>query len=194
MYCTVRICMMDPLKGPSLQINLCSSLHRPIGAPNTSSYFMRNVGGKMESLSFYSPDRPLYIENVALRAMFSLSMLKHVHCTLQSTHEHSMYSIISMSIAQFCFWLRLVYINTGIRTFKGIVSWDIDGLFVIASYSLDVGHLPLGLGFFLILCFHILILILKLARSRSKLYQLFRKRLYSLEKSSVISAVCLHIN
>jgi hypothetical protein len=67
-----------------------------IGAPNTSSYFMRNVGGKRESLSFYCPDRPLYIENVALRAMFSLSMLEHV----QSTHEHSMYSMISMSLQQ----------------------------------------------------------------------------------------------
>jgi hypothetical protein len=84
---------MDPLKGPSLQISSCSSLHRPIVAPNTSSYFMRNVGGKRESLSFYCPDRPLYIENVALRAMYSLSMLEHV----LSTHEHSMYSMISMS-------------------------------------------------------------------------------------------------
>jgi hypothetical protein len=56
---------------------------------------------------------------------------------------------------------------------------------MILSYSLDVGHFPLGLCFFLILCFHILILILMLARSRSKLYHLFRKRLYSLEKSAV---------
>jgi hypothetical protein len=86
------ICIMDLLKGPSLQISSCSSLHRPIGAPNNSSYFMRNVGGKRESLSFYCPDRPLYIENVALRAMYSLSLLEHV----QSTHEHSMYSMISM--------------------------------------------------------------------------------------------------
>jgi hypothetical protein len=39
---------------------------------------MRNVGGERESLSFYCPDRPLYIENVALRAMYSLSMLEHV--------------------------------------------------------------------------------------------------------------------
>jgi hypothetical protein len=31
---------------------------------------------------------------------------------------------------------------------KGIVSWDIDGLFMILSYSLDVGHLPLGILFF----------------------------------------------
>jgi hypothetical protein len=46
----------------------------------------------MESLSFYCLDRPLYIENVALGAMFSLSMLEHV----QSTHEHSMYFMISM--------------------------------------------------------------------------------------------------
>jgi hypothetical protein len=46
------ICIMDPLKGPSLQISSCSSLHRPIGAANTSSYVMRNVGGKRESLSF----------------------------------------------------------------------------------------------------------------------------------------------
>jgi hypothetical protein len=88
------ICIMDPLKGPSLQISSCSSLHRPISAPNTSSYFIRNVGGKRESLSFYCPDRPLYIENVALRAMYSLSMLEHV----QSTHEHSMYSTIFMGL------------------------------------------------------------------------------------------------
>jgi hypothetical protein len=88
--CSIYI--MDPLKGPSLQISSCSSLRRPIGAPNTSSYFMKNVGGKRESLSFYCPDRPLYIENVALGAMFSLSMLEHV----QSIHEHSMYSMISM--------------------------------------------------------------------------------------------------
>jgi hypothetical protein len=91
---------MDPLKGPSLQICSCSSLHtvhRPIGAPNTSSYVMRNVGGKRESLSFYCPDLPLYIENVALRAMYSLSMLEHV----QSTHEHSMYSMISMVITRY---------------------------------------------------------------------------------------------
>jgi hypothetical protein len=53
---------------------------------------MKNVGGKRESLSFYCQDRPLYIENVALEAMFSLSMLEHV----QSIHEHSMYSMISM--------------------------------------------------------------------------------------------------
>jgi hypothetical protein len=85
-------CIMDPLKGPSLQISSCSSLQRPIGAPNTSSYFMKNVGGKRKSLSFYCQDRPLYIENVALGAMFSLSMLEHV----QSIHEHSMYSMISM--------------------------------------------------------------------------------------------------
>jgi hypothetical protein len=51
-----------------------------MGAPNTSSYFMKNVGGKRES----GPDRPLYIENVALGAMFSLSMLEDV----QSIHEH----------------------------------------------------------------------------------------------------------
>jgi hypothetical protein len=89
------ICIMDPLKGPSLQISSCSSLHRPIGAPNTSSYYMRNAGGKRESLSFYCPDRSLYIENVALRAMYSLSMLEHV----QSTHEHSMYSMISMLLS-----------------------------------------------------------------------------------------------
>jgi preprotein translocase subunit SecG len=36
---------------------------------------------------------------------------------------------------------------------------------MILSYSLDVGHLPLGILFFLILCFHIVILILMLARS-----------------------------
>jgi hypothetical protein len=48
-----------------------------------------------------------------------------------------------------------------------------------------LGTFRLGSVFFLILCFHILILILMLARSRSKLYNLFRKRLYSLEKSAV---------
>jgi hypothetical protein len=50
-----------------------------------------------------------------------------------------------------CFLCSVTY-------FKGIVSWDIDGLFIILSYSLDVGHLPLGILFFLILCFHIYIL------------------------------------
>jgi hypothetical protein len=34
------------------------------------------------------------------------------------------------------------------RYFKGIVSRDIDGLFMILSYSLDVGPLPLGILFF----------------------------------------------
>jgi hypothetical protein len=38
------ICIMDPLKGPSLQISSCSSLHRLIGAPNTSSYIIRGKG------------------------------------------------------------------------------------------------------------------------------------------------------
>jgi hypothetical protein len=104
------LCIMDPLKGPSPQISSCSSLHRPIGAPHTSSYFMRNVGGKRESLSCYCPDRPLYIENVALRAMYSLSMLEHV----QSTHEHSIYSMISMpllhwSLQHLCFIIFGMY-------------------------------------------------------------------------------------
>jgi hypothetical protein len=62
---------------------------------------MKNVGGKRESLSFYCPDRPLYIENVALRAMYSLSMLEHV----QSTHEHSMYSMISMISTEVLYFL-----------------------------------------------------------------------------------------
>jgi hypothetical protein len=44
--------------------------------------------------------------------------------------------------------------ETSIKTLKGIVSWDIDGLFMILSYSLDVGLFRLGF-FFLILCFHI---------------------------------------
>jgi hypothetical protein len=95
---------MDPLRGLSLQISSCSSLHRPIGAPNTSSYFMKNVGEKRESLSFYCLDRPLYIENMALRAMFSLSLPEQV----QSTHEHSLYSMISMPPSH---WLsRRLYI------------------------------------------------------------------------------------
>jgi hypothetical protein len=38
------ICIMDPLKGPSLLISSCSSLHRPICAPNTSSYIIRGKG------------------------------------------------------------------------------------------------------------------------------------------------------
>jgi hypothetical protein len=63
---------MDPLKGPSLHISSCSLLHRPNGAPNTSSYFMRNVGGKRESLSFYCPDRPLYTECGATSDVFSV--------------------------------------------------------------------------------------------------------------------------
>jgi hypothetical protein len=98
---------MDPLRGPSLQISSCSSLHRPIGAPYTSSYFMKNVGEKRESLSFYCLDRPLYIKNMALRAMFSLSLPEHVHCT-QSTHEHSIYSMISMGGIRYVYFLLFV--------------------------------------------------------------------------------------
>jgi hypothetical protein len=40
---------------------------------------------------------------------------------------------------------------------------------MILSYSLDGRQLPLDILFILILCFHILILILMLARCRSKL-------------------------
>jgi hypothetical protein len=50
------------------------------------------------------------------------------------------------------------------RALKGIVSCDIDGLFMILSYSLDDGPLPLGILLILILCFHIFILILMLAQ------------------------------
>jgi hypothetical protein len=76
---------MDPLKGPSLLISSCSTLHWPIGAPNTSSYI---ISGKGKAYLFIAQiGRYTYIENVALGAMFSLSMLEHV----QSTHEHSMY-------------------------------------------------------------------------------------------------------
>jgi hypothetical protein len=71
------------------------------------------------------------------------------------------------------------------ETFKGIVSWDIDGIFMILSYSLDGRQLPLDILFILILCFHILILIIMLARCRSKLCQLFWKRWRSLDKSAI---------
>jgi hypothetical protein len=73
---------MDPLKGPSLLISSCSSLR--IGQLALLTLPLILLG---ESLSFYCLDRPLYIENVALGAMFSLSMLEHVQ---------SMYSMISM--------------------------------------------------------------------------------------------------
>jgi hypothetical protein len=53
---------------------------------------------------------------------------------------------------------------------------------MILSYSLDVGPLPLDILFYFILCIHILILILMLARCRSKLRQLLRKRWRSLDK------------
>jgi hypothetical protein len=56
---------------------------------------------------------------------------------------------------------------------------------MILSYSLDCRQLPLDILFILILCFHILILILMLARCRSKLRQLFRKRWHSLDKSAI---------
>jgi hypothetical protein len=39
-------------------------------------------------------------------------------------------------------------IQVGKLLLKGIVSRDIDGLFTILSYSLDVGPLPLGILFF----------------------------------------------
>jgi hypothetical protein len=68
---------------------------------------------------------------------------------------------------------------------KGIVSWEIDGIFKILSYSLDGRQLPVDILFILILCFHILILILMLARCRYKLRQLFRKRWHSLDKSAI---------
>jgi hypothetical protein len=92
--------IMDPLKGPSLhvQISSCSSLHRPIGAPNTSSYFMRNVGGKGKAYPFYCPYRPLYIENVALRAMYSLSMLEHVHCTVNTLALYVLYDLYGLTL------------------------------------------------------------------------------------------------
>jgi hypothetical protein len=77
-------------------------------------------------------------------------------------------------------FIKLFFYYT--KSFKGIVSWDIDGLFMILSYSLDVGPLPLGILFILILCFHILIFILMLAWHRSKLHQLFRKSWRSLAK------------
>jgi hypothetical protein len=52
---------------------------------------------------------------------------------------------------------------------------------MILSYSSDFSwH-----SFYLILCFYILILILMLARFRSKLRQLFRKRWRSLDKSAM---------
>jgi hypothetical protein len=56
---------------------------------------------------------------------------------------------------------------------------------MILSYSLDGRQLPIDILFILILCFHILILILMLARCRSKLRQLFRKRWRSLDKSAI---------
>jgi hypothetical protein len=82
---TMYMYIMDALKTPPpplyrlFNVPHCISAYRPIGAPNTSSYYMKNVGGKRESLPFYCPDRPLYIEIVTLRAMFSLPMLEQVY-------------------------------------------------------------------------------------------------------------------
>jgi hypothetical protein len=70
---------MDPLEGPSPPICSCSSLHRPIGAPNTSSYSIR---GKGKAYLFIAQ---IGRYNVALGAMFSLSMLEHVHSQHMST-------------------------------------------------------------------------------------------------------------
>jgi hypothetical protein len=39
-------------------------------------------------------------------------------------------------------------VSSMVKGFKGIVSCDIDGLFTILFYSLDVGVLPLGVLFF----------------------------------------------
>jgi hypothetical protein len=58
----------------------------------------------------------------------------------------------------------MVNILVSVSQIKGIVSWDIDGIFMILSNSLDGRQLPLDILFILILCFHILILILMLAR------------------------------
>jgi hypothetical protein len=46
---------------------------------------MMNGGGKGKALSFYGPERPLSVQIVALRAMFSLHLLEQVH----SIYEHS---------------------------------------------------------------------------------------------------------
>jgi hypothetical protein len=71
----------------------CSSLHQPVSALNIEEslhlLYEEWWGGKGKAF-FLFPDRPLYILIVALRAMFSLSMLEHVH-------EHSMYPMISMA-------------------------------------------------------------------------------------------------
>jgi hypothetical protein len=44
--------------------------------------------------------------------------------------------------------LILTVIFFGLTVFKGIVLWDIDGLFMILSYCLDVGTFPLDILFF----------------------------------------------
>jgi hypothetical protein len=68
---------------------------------------MKNVGGKRESLSFYCPDRPQYIENVALGAMFSLSMLEHV----KSIHEYSMIFLYAKTPSPYKYQLSFEGIN-----------------------------------------------------------------------------------
>jgi hypothetical protein len=50
---------------------------------------------------FCSPERPLSLEIVALRAMFSLHMLENVHSIYEQwSIEHSMYSMISMATTE----------------------------------------------------------------------------------------------
>jgi hypothetical protein len=86
---------MDPLKGPSLLISSCSSLHRPIGALNTSSYIIRGKGK-----AFLLPrSAAIYRECGAGNDVFSV----HAGTYVQLTHEHSMYSMISMETTYFSY-------------------------------------------------------------------------------------------
>jgi hypothetical protein len=60
------------------------------------------LGGKGKAYLFIAQNGRygVYIEIVALRAMFSLSMLEHVHCTVNTVHEHS---VISMGVTGIIF-------------------------------------------------------------------------------------------
>jgi hypothetical protein len=70
-------------KGSSLLISSCPHCIGQL-ALLTLPLILLGEKGKL-TVSFYCLDRPLYIENVALGAMFSLSMLEHVYSQHMST-------------------------------------------------------------------------------------------------------------
>jgi hypothetical protein len=88
---------MDPLKGPSLLISSCSSLHRPIGAPNTSSYIIR---GKGKAYLFIAQiGRYMYIENVRWERCFLCPCWN-----MYSQHMSTLCTLWSLWAEHHCFW------------------------------------------------------------------------------------------